>query len=149
KGAPRPPSFAPATGSVMRIGSAAYNLGLSRGYSGFTQNPASYVLPSDKNRLDMPDLSAFASSTDGGAGGDNARLAPHIQLNERERAGRSPRTLESTGEQSVDVGGSYRVTRNLDVTAGVRYSRDSDRLKPVPDGKSDSQSVFVGTQFRF
>jgi hypothetical protein len=27
------------------------------------------------------------------------------------------------GEQSVDVGGSYRVTRNFDLTAGVRYSR--------------------------
>ena len=49
----------------------------------------------------------------------------------------------------TDVGGAYRVTRNLDVTAGVRYSQDRERLKPLTDGKQDSQAVYVGTQFRF
>jgi opacity protein-like surface antigen len=61
----------------------------------------------------------------------------------------APPHAGSNGEQTVDVGGSYRVTRNFDVTAGVRYSQDRDRLKPTSDAKSDSQAVFVGTQFRF
>jgi opacity protein-like surface antigen len=70
-------------------------------------------------------------------------------LNERDRAGRAPRTLESVGEQSVDLGGSYRLTPRIDVTAGVRYSQDRDRLKPPSETKADNQAVYVGTQFRF
>jgi hypothetical protein len=57
--------------------------------------------------------------------------------------------LESLGEQTVDLGGAYRVTRNLDVTAGVRLSQDRDRLAPLTDSVQDSQAVYVGTQFRF
>lgn len=53
-----------------------------------------------------------------------------------------------TSGQAVDVVGSYRLTRNLDVTAGVRYKSD-DRLEPLADSRRDSQAVYVGTQFRF
>jgi hypothetical protein len=45
---------------------------------------------------------------------------------------------------------SYRLTRNLDVTAGVRYSQDRNRLTTlVEPGKQDNQAVYIGTQFRF
>lgn len=130
----------------LRVAPNAYNLGLSRGYQNFSTLTATYSLPgNDHGKHDMPDLSAFPRVD----GSGDSRLAPHIQLVDRERAGRAPRTLEGFGEQSVDVGGSYRVTRNFDVTAGVRYSQDRDRLKPTNDSKSDSQAIFVGTQFRF
>ena len=52
-------------------------------------------------------------------------------------------------EDVVDLGGAYSLTRNFDVTAGVRYSQERDRLRPLTDGKKDSQAVYVGTQFRF
>jgi hypothetical protein len=52
-------------------------------------------------------------------------------------------------EDTVDVGGSLRVSRNLDVTAGVRYSQELERLRPITDGKQDNQAVYVGTQYRF
>lgn len=136
-----------AAGPNLRLAAPnAYNLGLSRGYQNFSTLTSSYSLPgNDRGKHDLPDLSAFPRIETN----SDSRLAPHIQLVDRERAGRAPRTLESFGEQSVDVGGSYRVTRNFDVTAGVRYSQDRDRLKPTNDTKSDSQAVFVGTQFRF
>jgi hypothetical protein len=131
----------------LPLAPTAYNLGLSRGFQSFSPASAGLSLPSvDARRQAMPDLSAFPR-TDGG--GDDSRLAPHIALGERERAGRAPRTLESGGEQNIDLGGAYRVTRNLEVTAGVRYSQDRDRMRPTNDTKSDSQAVFVGTQFRF
>ena len=50
---------------------------------------------------------------------------------------------------SLDVGGSYSVTRNLDVTAGVRYKSDRDRLERLRDDRRDSQALYVGTAFRF
>lgn len=53
-------------------------------------------------------------------------------------------------KDSIDVGGSYSLSRNLDVTAGVRYkSQDRDRLAPLPDAQRESQAVYVGTAFRF
>jgi len=137
------------SGPTVRIAPTAYNLGLSRGYQNFAGSTQTYSLPGggETRRQDLPDISALARSDSSSS--SDARLIPHISLGERERPGRAPRTLEGTGEQSVDLGGAYRVTRNLDVTAGVRYSQDRDRLKPALDGKADSQAVFVGTQFRF
>ncbi len=38
---------------------------------------------------------------------------------------------------------------NLNVTAGVRYSSERNRVDPVVDGKQDNQAVYVGTQIRF
>ncbi|MBU6268386.1 MAG: hypothetical protein KGN34_12655 [Sphingomonadales bacterium] len=149
-----PPSSSGAANSLtaLRIAPTAYNLGVSRGYQGFAHGAPTLVgssgLGGDVKRIDMPDLSAFGSA-EGTQPGAPPRLAPHIALDERERAGRAPRTLESVGTQTVDLGGSYRVTRNIDVTAGVRYSRDRDRMQPITDGKTDSQAVFVGTQFKF
>ena len=60
------------------------------------------------------------------------------------------RLVGSLPKDSIDVGGSYSLSRNLDVTAGVRYkSQDRDRLAPLPDAQRDSQAVYVGTAFRF
>ena len=65
------------------------------------------------------------------------------------KAGRSPRTLEGAGNQSVDLSTSYRVVGNVNVTAGVRLSKDSNRLAPLTDGVEDDQAVYVGTRVSF
>ena len=135
---------APGTGvSTLRIAPNAYALGVSRGYQTFAQK---FVLPGTLNKAGMPDLSSFKLGT---APGEPARLNARIALDEREKTGRAPRTLEGLGEQTVDVGGSYSLGRNFDVTAGVRYSRERDRPLPLIDGRQDSQAVYLGTQFRF
>lgn len=126
---------------TLRIAPTAYSLGVARGYQSFT------LLGDPRSRGDGAELGSFRLRT---AGPDEpSRLAPRIALDAREKTGRAPRTLEGNGEQTVDVGGSYSLTRNLDVTAGVRYSQERDRLLPVIDGQKDSQAVYVGTQFRF
>lgn len=140
------PVMVPGVASLA-IAPAAYNLGVARGYQGFAQNVQTFALAQDIHRIEMPDLSAYKPAAD--PGGASSRLAPHIALDEHDRAGRAPRTLESIGTQTVDVGGSYRLSRNLDVTAGLRYQRDRDRLDAQTDGKTDTQAVFVGTQFKF
>lgn len=117
-----------------------YDLGLALGYRSFTPAP-------ELRKIEMPDLSAFkpGKKDNGEASRFNARIA----LADGTNAGRAPRTAEAIGEQRLDVGGSYRVSRNLDVTAGVRYSQERDRIAPLTDGTQDSQAVYVGTQFRF
>jgi hypothetical protein len=129
--------------AALRIAPNAYSLGVSRGFQSFT-------IAGDQRRPDLPDLSNFnlrAGTT--GSADEPARLNARIAFDEREKTGRAPRTLEANGEQTVDVGGSYRLTGNLNVTAGVRYSQERDRLLPVVDGQKDGQAVYVGTQFRF
>ena len=134
-----------AGGSSLRIAPTAYNLGATRGYKGFGQGGGSQ---SANRKLELPDLSSYQLSGST-AQGDPSRFAPRIALDEKKKAGRSPRTFEGESDQSVDLGGSYRLTRNLNVTAGVRYQTERDRLVPLTDGKKDSQAVYVGTQFKF
>ena len=129
----------------LSIAPTAFNLGVSRGYRTFAPGigqPAGEI-----RRVDMPDLAAYRAP--GAPAGAAARLSPRIVIDEKQAAGRAPRTFAGDTEDEVDVGGSYRLTRNLNVTAGVRSSQDRERLRPLTDGKSDGQAVYVGTQFRF
>ncbi len=132
------------SGASLRIAPTRYNLGLSRGYQSFAQTPD---LAKNLNDAAMPDLSSFKPSD--GVKEKPKRFNARIALEEELSAGRAPRTLEGVNDQTFDLGGSYRVTRNLDVTAGVRYSQDRDGMAPITNSKQDSQAVYVGTQFRF
>lgn len=132
-----------ASGGGLSIAPTAYSLGTKRGYQGFAQN----IAAADGRKLELPDLASFTPSP--GAKSDPSRFSPRIALADKEKTGRSPRTFEGQDEAQVDVGGSYRLTRNLNVTAGVRYEQERDRLVKLTDGKQDSQAVYVGTQFKF
>jgi hypothetical protein len=135
-----------ASDSGIRIAPTRYNLGISRGYQSFAK-PAPVVSRSASDAA-IPDLAEFRPSE--GAKETPSRFAARIALEEDARAGVAPRMIDSRGDQALDVAGSYRLTRNLDVTAGVRYSQERDRLAPLADpAKQDSQAVYVGTQFRF
>lgn len=133
-------------GASLAIAPTAYSLGTARGYSSFAQNTAKPAVTSPIRQLDAPDLASYRPR--GGVSPAPSRLAPRIALDEKQKAGRSPQTFEQS-DQQVDLGGSYRVSRNLDVTAGVRMTSDRDRLRPLTDGRQDNQAVYVGTQFRF
>lgn len=130
--------------AVARLAPSRYNLGRALGYQGFARPPA---LAQDLNDAAIPDLAAFQPSA--GVQEKPSRFAARIALDQDDKTGRGPRTRDALGDQTVDVGGSYSLTRNLNVTAGVRYSQDRDRLEPLTNGKQDSQAVYVGTQFRF
>ena len=131
--------------SGVRIVSARYNLGMARGYQSFAQPT---VLSKNLADAAIPDLSTFKPAPI--AQPDQSRLVSRVALAHDEKPGVTPRTREALGEQSLDVATSYRLTRNLDVSAGVRYSQARDRIAPAAEPSSqDSQAVYIGTQFRF
>ncbi len=130
--------------SLATLAPARVNLGVSRGYQTFAK-PAAPSL--GLKSIEMPDLASFRPRE--GIKETPSRLQPRIALENESRPGRSPRTLEGAGEQAVDLGAGYRLSRNLNVTAGVRLSQDRDRLAPLTDAVRDDQAVYVGTQFRF
>jgi len=57
--------------------------------------------------------------------------------------------LRRADNYSVDVGGSYSLSRQLAVTGGVRYNVERDRISTLQDNRRDSQAVYVGTAFKF
>lgn len=132
--------------SGVRIAPSRYNLGASRGYQNFARPAAAAPLSRSLSDADIPDLADFRPSP--GAKEEPSRFAARIDSNAQAKPAESaPRIVP---DQTVDLEGSYRLTRNLDVTAGLRYSQDRNRLTTLAEpAKQDSQAVYVGTQFRF
>jgi hypothetical protein len=137
-----------------RIAPTRYNLGLARGYQSFARPAPVAAAPATQlNDADIPDLAAFVPSA--GVREKPSRFAAKVELEEGAGgAAETPQLVRRSGQpiadQSLDVAGSYRLTRNLDVTAGVRYSQERDRLAPLPDvEEQDSRAIYIGTQFRF
>jgi hypothetical protein len=129
----------------VRVVSARYNLGLARGYESFAQPT---VLSKKLSDAAIPDLSNFKPAP--ASQPDQSRFASRLALAHEDKPGVTPRTREALGEQTLDVATSYRLTRNLDVSAGVRYSQDRDRIAPAAEPTpQDSQAIYVGTQLRF
>jgi hypothetical protein len=127
------------------LDASKFQLGAARGYKSFTRTAdLSATIPN----VALPDLAQFEPSRPK-ADSKPSRLQPRIEFVDREIAGRSPNTLDSTAQQTVGVGGSFRLSPNLNVTAGVRYSQERERLDPLTNSVQDSQAVYVGTQIKF
>lgn len=132
----------------VRIAPTRYNLGVSRGYQSFAKAPEQTgSLSRTLSDAGIPNLAEFRPSP--GARQEESRFAARIAAADEAKPVAGARAADSR-DQSVDVEGSYRLTRNLDVTAGVRYEQERDRLAPISEpNQQDSQAVYVGTQFRF
>ncbi|WP_390586771.1 hypothetical protein [Erythrobacter sp. MTPC3] len=131
--------------SIAALRSSKFNLGTARGYQSFARE---IELPSNVRSLSMPDLSEFEPAKPQ-VSDKPSRLQPRIELEDEAIAGRSVNTLDAIGSQTVDVGGSFSLSSKVDVTAGVRYSQERERLDPLTSEQQDSQAVYVGTQIRF
>lgn len=129
------------------LAATRYNLGIARGYQSFVQPSRTPVMPEGLRDVAMPDLSTYRPED--AKRGKPSRFGSRIALEQGQRSGRTAGSFDALEEQSIEVQGSYRVMRNLDVTAGVRLSQERDRLAPLTDGVEDDKSVYVGTQIRF
>ena len=50
---------------------------------------------------------------------------------------------------SLDLGGSYNISRNIALTGGVRYKIERDEIPALVEDRRDSKAVYVGTAFKF
>ena len=122
---------------------SSYNLGVSVGWRRF-------AITGDVAR--NADVAAAGSRESARIGAEyqaNRRLTGRVQVG-AERAEGVERIVGDDRAYSLDVGGSYSIARNLDVTGGVRYRVSRDRLEPLAsDERRDSQAVYIGTAIRF
>lgn len=122
---------------------SAYNLGASIGWRRF-------ALSGDVARVDTGLAPGSREVVSAGASYNAPRWSGRVQVGADRALGDQPRLIVPDTSYSLDVGGSYKITRNLDVTAGLRYKREErDRLQAIADDRRDSQAVYVGTAFRF
>ena len=133
---------------VLAVSPTSYNLGVARGYQSFAQPAKSAPVSVGLEDMGMPDLASFAPAKPASAS-KPSRFDSRLSLEKDDAAGRSPRTLGGTVGQSVDLSTSYRVIGSVKVTAGVRLSKDANRLAPLTDGVEDDQAVYVGTRVSF
>ncbi|WOE75060.1 hypothetical protein [Alterisphingorhabdus coralli] len=127
----------------IKITPTSYSLGVAKGWQRF-------ALPESVKKLDVPDLAEMGTAPNRLERAEKpSRFSSRVDLDSKAQLGRAPRTFEGENAYSVDVGGSYRLSNNLDVTAGVRLRDERDRLSPLNSKQMDSQAVYVGTQFRF
>lgn len=80
--------------------------------------------------------------------GKKTRFSTKMVIETRREPGERNPTAEK--DYSLDLASSYSLTRNLNVTAGVRYNNSvAGRLTPMTDDRQDSQAVYLGTVFKF
>ena len=131
-----------ATGAGTTINPYAYNLGVSVGWKRF-------AITSDYARVDLGGLPGSRESADVAFSFAGRRWSTRLALAADRALGDVPRLLGNDRNVSVDLGGSYSINNRLDVTGGVRYRMEDDRLRLLTDDRRDGQAVYVGTAFRF
>lgn len=77
------------------------------------------------------------------------KFTGQVAVNADRGDGHGVAALAGADNYSLDVGGSYKLSKRVAVTGGVRYRIDRDRIAPVADARRDSQAVYVGTAFKF
>jgi hypothetical protein len=129
--------------SISAITPLSYNLGVSVGWRRF-------AVSGDVVQADGGLIGGVRESAQVGISyRPTGRLTGRVAV-AAERAEGAQRVVATDQAYSLDVGGAYSIARNIDVTAGARYRIARDRLEPIAgDTRRDSQSVYIGTAFRF
>lgn len=136
------PTRTAATDGAVGLAPIAYNLGVAVGWR-------RVGISGDVKRVDMAGQPGGREAADVTVTYAGERVTGRVKAGaDRPFAAVAPRIDDEHG-YSLDVGGSYSLTRNVDVTAGVRYRTERDRLVRLDDNRRNSQAVYVGTAFRF
>ena len=127
--------------TITAVTPTAYNLGVSVGWKRF-------ALSGDVGRVENGAVPGERKSAEVGVGYSGKKAGAKVKV-AAERAEGNQRLVGVDATYSLDLGASYSIARNLDVTGGVRYKVQQERLQPMADARRDSQAVYIGTAFRF
>lgn len=127
---------------VTALTPTAYNLGVAVGWRRF-------ALSGDIAKVETGIGPGGREAAEVGLSYNLKDFTGRVQVGADRADEKTPRLVANDVNYKLDVGGSYRLTRNLDLTGGVQYKIEQDRLAPLSDSRRDSQAVYVGTAFRF
>lgn len=136
----------PAAGKTIRLNPSDYRLSAARGWQGFVLPKSQKLSP----QVPLSDLAARGSfRLDDTVKKPISRFSTNVTLDKAREVAPSPRGNAASGDYKVDLGGSFSVSRKIDVTAGVRYNSDRDRIISQSNSAQDNEAVYVGTKIRF
>lgn len=131
---------------TVGITPVAFNLNVSGGWRKF-------ALPDSVGRKALDPIPVETSSAARNFSLDQTkkkqRFSTNLLIENKAEAGTGAATIEADKGYSVDVGSSYSLSRNLNVTAGMRYNGRVSRLSPLTDERQDAQALYLGTIFKF
>lgn len=137
---PEPTRTSTASVSITPV---AYNLGMAVGWKRF-------AIAGDLAHVDMAGLPGSREKVDVGVSYNAPKWSGRLQVGQDRPIDTVSANLTGGRSVNFDLGGSYALTKNLDVTAGLRYKAEQrDRLQLIDDGRRDSQAVYIGTAFKF
>lgn len=138
----RLPDRVAAAAPTPALNPVAYNLGMTVGWKRF-------AVAGDLTRLDLAGQPGSREQMGLGVSYSTRKFSGRVGASSDRPLADQPRLVADAPGYSLDMGGSYKLTRNLDVTAGVRYRSERDRMLRVEADRRESQAVYVGTAFRF
>ncbi len=142
---PNDASAVSAAPALTALTPASYNLGLAVGWRRF-------AVSGDLVKVKGPDsaLGERQTAVVGVSYSLNSRLTGRVAVGADRTEGKPLAALRKGDNYSLDVGGSFALSRRVALTGGVRYELlDRDRLVALKDDRRDSQAVYIGTAFKF
>lgn len=125
------------------VAPSAYSLGMSLGWKRF-------AISGDVSKITPGILPEGREAADIGLSYSGRRWGTKLELAADRASGDRLPMFGLDQSWSVDVGGRYAVTSNIDVTGGLRYrERRTQFGSTLEQDRRDSQAVYVGTAFRF
>lgn len=136
------PAGAP-TAAVNSLAPTSYNLGVAVGWHRF-------AVSGDVGKVKAADPAVGGRETAiVGVSYSLKRFTGRVAVGADKADGRALPALRKGDTYSLDVGGSYSLSKHIALTGGVRYNVERDRLSALQDDRRDSQAVYIGTAFKF
>ncbi len=134
----------PGANKSARLAMTDYRLTSGRGWKGFAlPSLPKIVAPAPVSELGKASFRLDEDSK------KPSKFSTSIKLDQNAEVAPPVRGSAAAGDYKLDVGGSFSISRKVDVTAGVRYASERDRVIPAADDRKDSEAVYVGTKIRF
>lgn len=136
-------SAAAAPATVSALTPTSYNLGVAVGWRQF-------AVSGDVSKVqDANSAIGGRESAVVGVSYSLKRFTGRVAVGADRPEGHPLAALRRGNNYSLDVGGSYSLSKSIALTGGVRYNVERDRLSALKDDRRDSQAVYVGTAFKF
>ena len=134
---------APAAAPITALAPASYNLGLAVGWKRF-------AVAGDVAKVkDADPAIGGRESAVVGVSYSLKKFTGRVAVGADKSDGKPLPALRRGDTYSLDVGGSYSLSKRVALTGGVRYNIERDRLSTLQDNRRDSQAVYIGTAFKF
>lgn len=136
--------------NLAALKTTKYSLKQDKGWKGFQLAALPKVAVTDTvgtlNRIST-DITNFKLNDDK----DNkpSKFQSTMRIAKPTEAAPSPLGNAAGEDYVLSLGGSFSISKRIDLTAGVRYDRQNDIPLASSDDREDSEAVYVGTKIRF